>query len=305
MSTIKQIVLQEENEKRYSRKHIDGYIRDELAASPEIQAKLTQGVSLLEDFLAKSYYASKNIRLSQIKGMDLTELVTDMFVGIAYLQREELFTSVSAQMASRLRFSDKVDAIKTVAEMLAVVCATDAYDILKPDRMASLAVVSRIPLSEKLIGFILNSAYLPPMVCEPLELTSNSCSGYLSHNDSLILGSGNHHGGDICLDVLNIMNRTALQLDTEFLCHVEEEPKTPNDTADQVAQWDRFKRQSYSFYALIADQGNEFHMTHKVDCRGRLYSQGYHINPQGAAFKKAIIEFAHEELIEGVPAWTA
>jgi DNA-directed RNA polymerase len=44
-----------------------------------------------------------------------------------------------------------------------------------------------------------------------------------------------------------------------------------------------------------------FHLTHKVDKRGRIYSQGYHVNTQGAAFKKAMIELAKEELIEGVP----
>jgi hypothetical protein len=32
-----------------------------------------------------------------------------------------------------------------------------------------------------------------------------------------------------------------------------------------------------------------------------MYACGYHMNPQGAAFKKAQLELAKEELVEGVP----
>ena len=298
---MKHIVIQELNEKRFNRKHIDQKIRNEIAEAKDLQEMITQGVSLVEQLIATDHYPSKNRRLAHLLNMDLTKIVTDIFVGVAYLQKEELFTSVSAQMAARLGFSDRTDAIKTVAEILAVVCQTDAYDIFKADKMASLMIISRIGLSQELVTFINESAYLPPMVCEPLELESNSCSGYLTHNDSLILGSGNHHGGDICLDALNIMNSVALQLDKAFLSTVEEEPKSKFETIDQERQWNDFKRQSYMFYTLMADQGNRFYLTHKVDKRGRAYAQGYHINTQGAAFKKAMIELAHEELIEGVP----
>lgn len=301
METMRHIVLQEENESRYNRKHIDGYIREALKNSPDMQAKILQGIELIEAYKAGQYYTSKMVRIAQLKGLDVRELITDIFVGVAYFQREELFTSVTAQMARRLRFSDKTEAITTVAEIMAVLCQTDAYDICKANRMASLMVISRIPLDEQLITFIEESQYLPPMVCEPLELMNNFSSGYLSHNDSLILGSGNHHDGDICLDVLNLINKVALQLDTQFLSSVEEEPTFDLDTPEKIAQWNRFKKQSYQFYSLIANQGNQFYLTNKVDKRGRIYAQGYHISTQGTAFKKAAIELTHEEIIEGVP----
>lgn len=301
METMRHIVLQEENEARYNRKHIDGYIRETIKNSPVMQAKILQGIELIEQYMQGQYYTSKMVRIAQLKGLDIRELVTDVFVGVAYFQREELFTSVTAQMAGRLRLSDKTDAITTVAEVIAVLCQTDAYDICKASRMASLMVVSRIPLSKELITFIEESQYLPPMVCEPLELMNNFSSGYLSHNDSLILGSGNHHDGDICLDVLNLINKTAFQLDTQFLSMVEEEPTFDLDTPEKIEQWHRFKKQSYQFYSLMANQGNNFYLTNKVDKRGRIYAQGYHISTQGTAFKKASIELAHEELVEGVP----
>jgi hypothetical protein len=298
------LIDQEFNEKRYSRKHIDAYIREEILANPEMVAKINQGVALLHQWMAwvaAEGYESKQKRVAQLTGMDFELLVVDILVGIAYYQREELFTSVTAQLAGRLRFSDKTEAITTVAEIVAVLCRTDAFDILKASKMASLVVVSRIPLSVGLLDHIAHSQYLPPMVCEPRKLVSNHCSGYLTHNDSLILGNGNHHDGDICLDVLNIVNSVPLALCTDLLCQQEEEPTFDLDTPEKVEQWKYFKKQSYRFYDLIVSQGNRFWLTNKVDKRGRIYAQGYHINTQGAAFKKAMVELADEELVTGVP----
>jgi hypothetical protein len=302
METMREIVVQEINEKRYNRKHIDVKIRTSIEASSFMQDKVAQGIELATDYMNGTYYDSKMRRVVQLKNMDIPALVMDMFVGIAYCQRPELFTSVSSQMASRLKFSDRTEAITTVAELMAVLCNTDAFDITKDGPNASLMVVSCIPLPDELKMFIDNSQFLPPMVCEPLELTHNYSSGYLTHNDSLILGSGNHHDGDICIDTLNIMNKVALKLDTDFLSTVEEMPTFDLDTQDKEESWAHFKKQSYHFYHLMATQGNKFYLTHKVDKRGRIYSHGYHINTQGSAFKKAMLELADAELIQGVPA---
>mgnify|MGYP000423861840 FL=1 len=300
MPNIRQIYRQELNEKNYSRKHIDGYIREEIRSNPDMCNKVQQGITLVDKYMSGSYYASKNARIAQLVGLDIEQLVLDVFVGVAYCQTEELFTSVTAQMASRLKFSDKTDAIKTIAEILAVVCATDAYDIVKASKGSSLVVVSRIPLTSKLVDFILNSQYLPPMVCVPLELTNNYSSGYLSHSDGLILGSGNMHDGDICLDVLNLINKVPLKVDTDFVSKVEEEPTFELDTPEKCQLWRDFKKQSYEFYLLMATQGNKFYLTNKVDKRGRIYAQGYHISTQGTPFKKAMIELADEEVVTGI-----
>lgn len=300
MDTIKQIVLQETNEQRYNRKHIDGYIREAIEGNPVMVQKLQDGVKLVEEYMSKTYYQSKMNRIAQLRSLDLERLVLDIFTGIAYCMKPELFTSVTAQMACRLKFSDKTDAITTVAELIAVLCMTDAFDIGKVDKMASLTVVSRIPLNAQLVDFIENSQYLPPMVCEPLELESNFSSGYLTHNDSLILGQHNHHDGDICLDVLNLINKVELSLDTQFLSKVEEDPTFELDSQDKHDLWMKFKRQSYEFYKLIVECGNEFYMTHKVDKRGRIYASGYHITTQGTSFKKASIELAKKEIVTGI-----
>lgn len=296
------LINQEFNELRYNRKHIDIKIKEAILENPDMVTKISDGVQRIQDYMAGQYYASKQARIAQLQGIDLPTLVLDIFVGVAYCQIEELFTSVSAQMAGRLGFSDKTEAITTVAEIMAVLCMTDAFDIFKANKMASLMVISRIPLSVSLVQWITHSQYLPPMVCEPLELVNNFSSGYLTHNDSLILGGPiNHHDGDICLDVLNTMNKIPLKLDLEFLCTLDEQPTFDLDTPEKAKQWSNFVKQSYTFYDLMQSQGNEFYLTNKVDKRGRIYAQGYHITTQGTPFKKAMLELVTEEYIEGVP----
>lgn len=324
MHEYQRVMLQEGNELRYARKHIDKMLRDAIMSDQQTMLRHEEGVHLIAEYINTTYsYNSKNVRTAQLVNLDLDELVMDIFVGVCYCQTPELFTSVTAQMAGRLQMSDKYEAIQTVAELMAVLCQTDAFDIDKPSKAGSLMIFSKIPLPDQLVEYIAHSEYLPPMVCEPTVITSNSESGYLTLNDSLILGSGNHHDGDICLDVINLVNRVPLTLDTEFLSTVEETPKditvenikkealkrgrilSDADAKERMYKaldnWDSFKAQSYTFYSLMAQQGNRFHLLNKFDKRGRMYSQGYHINTQGAAFKKAMIEFAEPELINDVP----
>lgn len=323
MDTLLQIERQESIERQYNRKHIDGYIKTSITNNPAMQNKLEAGIQLIHEYMGKDYYPSKNARIKQLENLDIPSLVLELFIGIAYCQQEVLFTSITAQLASRLKFSDTSDAIKTVAELVAVLCRTDAFDIGKANKMSSLVLISRIPLEPELVGFIENSAYLPPMVCKPLELENNYSSGYLTHNDSLILGSGNSHDGDICLDVLNLVNSVKLKLNTDFLSSVDEDAsgitiesikeaslKKGKYLTDAEAKerlrlalenGENFQRQSYEFYLLIAQYGNQFYLCHKVDKRGRIYVMGYHITTQGSAFKKAAIDLAKEELVNGVP----
>jgi hypothetical protein len=294
--------LQETNEYRFSRKHIDKYLTKHIRETPELEAKVQHGVALLEAWLEPEYYPQKRARLDQLNELELEGLVREIFTGIAYVPEETLFVSVTAQLACRMGFADHRDSILTIAEIVAVLCGTDAFDITKEDRDASMMLQSTMHLPDELIDAIERSLYMPPMVSEPMDVTSNFESPFLTFNDSLILGKGNGHLGDICLDVINTQNKVALKLDTEFLSTVEEEPTHELDTVDKVQQWKQFKYQSYCVYNLIATQGNKFYLPNKYDKRGRKYAQGYHITTQGSPFKKAMIELHNEELIEGVPA---
>lgn len=293
------IDLQETNERRYVRKHIDAYLLELI--QKEHSDKVAQGVYLLGEWLSQDYYLSKNIRLEYVKEMDLRALVEGLLSQLISLQVAETFVSVTAQLAHFIGFDDKEDSIRTVAEIVAVLCNTDVYDIYKDSPESSLMVVSNVKLPVQLANTISRSKYPIPMVCEPRTITSNFESPYLTFNECQILGKGNAHNEDICLDVINTQNKVALKLDLTFLCTVEEEPNHALDSVDKYRDWMNFKRESYETYELLARQGNHFYLTNRVDKRGRLYSQGYHVNVQGAPFKKAMIELVHEEVVEGVP----
>lgn len=286
-------------EHSFSKKHIDGYLMLELT-DPGFSPVIDKGVQLLEEWLNQDYYASKQQRLDQIRELNLRELTLKVLRGICYLTRPELFTSVSAKLAGELGFSDKPQAIATMAEILAVLCGTDAYDIVKPDRQASLLVVNRIQLEERTRAYLDNATFLPPMVCEPNVVEHNRMSGYLTHNDSLVLGRGNHHDGELCLDVINRQNRIPLKLDLAFMKQHDLQPSHELVTPEQREQWEAFRSQTFQLALLMNQHGNRFYLTHKVDKRGRLYSVGYHITTQGSQYQKAMLEFAEEEIVEGV-----
>jgi hypothetical protein len=293
--------LQLTNEYRFSRKHINERIRQAIEAKPEYQTMVDDGIARVEAWLTQPFYNSKRARLDQLEQMNIPALVADIIVGSAYFQKPETFVSVSSMLAKHLDFSDHRDAIITIAELCAVLCWTGAFTIFRESEDLSMMFISALQFPPELTESIERSRYLLPMVCEPQPVTSNFESPYLTHNDCRILGKKNGHDGDICLDIINTQMAVPLKLATDFISSVEEVPTYELDTAEKLQEWSRFKRESYELYHLIVKQGNRFWLDQKVDKRGRLYAQGYHIHTQGSAFKKACIELSDEELVSGVP----
>lgn len=294
--------MQRANEYRFARHHIDKYMRDYVLADVDVIPLLEKGVELLTAWVNQTFsYESKNIRVSGLRGMDLRELVTDIIVASAYCQHEELFTSFTARMAGTLGWDDKKSSITTIAEITAVLCETDLFDLTQANRFGSWNIISNITLSLQLQEYIANCAYLPPLVHPPKKLRHNRDTPYLTiGQDSVILNKG-HHGDDVCLDVLDSKNSVALSLDLEFLSKVEEMPNSELESPEKQTMWLNQKRQSHEFYLLMAGQGNKFYLHHKYDKRGRIYANGYHISTQGAPYKKAMLEFAHKQVVTDIP----
>lgn len=294
--------MQRANECRFARHHIDKYMRDYVLADTDVIPLLDKGVELLTEWVNQTFsYESKNIRISGLRGMDLRELVIDVVVASAYCQHEELFTSFTARMAGVLGWDDKKSSITTIAEITAVLCETDLFDLTQANRFGSWNIISNITLSLQLEEYIANCAYLPPLVHPPKKLRHNKDTPYLTiGQDSVILNKG-HHNDDVCLDVLDSKNSVALSLDLEFLSTVEEMPNSELDSPEKQTMWLNQKRQSHEFYLLMAGQGNKFYLHHKYDKRGRIYANGYHISSQGAPYKKAMLEFANKQVVTDIP----
>ena len=293
---------QRSNEYQFSRKHVLGYVRTFITENEEVVVRIDQGVALVEDWLSQSYFSSKNKRLAEIKLMDIRQLVTDIYCSIAMFTRQETFVSAASQVAKHLSFVERRDSIQTVAELLGVLVHTGVFTIWKESKESQMLLQSQMRLPHKLVNAIDRSQYLPPLVCVPETIKTNFESGHLTVNDSQILGKHSSHSDDICLDVLNAQNQIPLKLCTEFISTVEEEPNpgSPLDSVEKQTNWDRQKCESYEIYLLLAKQGNKFYQLNSYDKRGRLYTSGYHVNFQGASFKRACIELHNEELVEGI-----
>lgn len=296
------IDMQRANEFRFARAHIDGYIRTFLAGEEDIQEAKTQAIELLERYRNTEYgYDSKNLRMEMVRDLDLEPIVDELFVASCYAQLPELFSTFTAKLAGIIGLDDKQDSIVTIAEIVAVVCETDVYDLNQEGKYGAWKIQSNVELPEKLMHMVERSCYLPPVVCEPRLITQNyqqireTCAP-----ESMILNN-NHHEGDICLDVINTMNSVELCLNTEFLSTVEEEPSKFLENRDQVDSWMLFKKESHEMYKLMVSQGNKFRLLHKVDKRGRMYAQGYHISTQASPYKKASIDLFNKEKVTGVP----
>lgn len=287
-------------EERFSQQHVSKLLREFTQESEAFNNKVLEGVKLLENWMKQTFHTGKQQRLEQLQYMDLEQLVHGIFRATMYAQRPVLFTAAVAMTVEQLGWDDKPAAIQTMSEILAVLCRTDVFDIFKETKVSSLMLVSRANLG-KISTAMEMIQYMPPMIVEPLEVNNNRDTGYLTLKESLILGGKhNHHEGNICLDVLDIQNRVCLKIDVEFLNSYKESPKKALETKEAEENWCQFKKKSDEMYRLVLRTGNKVWLTHRVDVRGRMYAQGYHLNSQGASFKKALLELAKEELVTGI-----
>ena len=310
-------------EQTFSRKGIKQRVMEYMDTIPEVAVRINQGAELLRMWCeSESSYASKVTRKDHISQMDLTELTTEMFIRIASLGTETTLNNLASQLAPVLGFADTRVGIQACAEVLAVLCDTNFFNLEKYHVNSSIYVKSNFALPDDLLAYIERACYLPPLVVKPKTLRDNRSSGYMTvKGESLILGGGhNHHNDPIALDVLNLMNRYELCLNEFILDDVVEEPTHDLDVVEQkpdqppmteiekqraISQqkrnWAKHLEQSAYFYQHIRLNNNKMFITNKYDKRGRIYSQGHHINPQGTSYKKACIDLYNKQVVEVPP----
>lgn len=281
----------------YSRTNIHGVVQEDIESS-NLQELFIKAKRMIRDYIRQDYYPSKNARILELKAtLDIPEIVTNIMSIVMSEQNAQPIQSAASKLGATLGYADVFDGIKTASEILAVVCQTDMFDIIaaRDSETGSLMVKSRYALNDETLQFISNTKYLPPMVCKPQVLTDNTCSGYLTKNESVILGNGNHHDEYQALDVLNISQNIPYSLDQPTLDRAEESKKAL-DTQEKVTNFLRMVTSSRAVYKGLLDTGNKFYFTWKFDKRGRVYSQGYHVNIQSTSYKKSLINL-HEKLV--------
>ena len=274
-------------------KDIQEYLLDKY--TDEIDSLTTS----LREYISQSYWDSKNERLQAIN-KHLTKVILNILtqtvlIASDYVPLLSICSSVSFGLS---RYHD----IQTCADVLWLINQTDLIliDIVNDTRY----IQSNMELPDELVNRLSIMCVLPPMLVKPRTLRHNLSCGYLTINkDSLILGDKeNYHDECISLDVLNTLNSQALCLDLDICYKFQKEFKSEfdKDTDEYLNQkktHEKAKEQFEFFRDKIQD--HTIHFTHKVDKRGRVYSQGYVFNFQGSSFEKACINLKTKEFVEG------
>lgn len=312
-------LLQEKIEKTFSKKFITAAAVDDLLTCESIVNKLNRGIEYVNSWLNKDHDIDRELRLLAVRELDIKELVMQVVACISLeCQKPMKLVSVASLCARHLNMSDKVEAIHTMAEIIAVLGETDLFDNKKTRE--GWIVLSRVGLDAEVTQYADNALYLPPLIIKPRKVRSNRDSGYITQRgESLILGFyENHHDDNICLDVLNILNSNEYELDTDFINQYEEQWHREELSQQEYEElshadreiynmdektWKKFQEQGKFFQTLMIHHGNSFYLCNKVDKRGRIYSSGYHVNVQGSSFKKAMVNFKHREIPTGLSSW--
>lgn len=320
---VRKVRKQKVIESFFNEKTLLKYVVEELKEEPEFHEDVQKATALVLEWINTDHFESKNARLECLKVLDIEQLVWEIVATVTMQCKTPMpLVNVASMCAHRLGMKDQGEAIQTMAELISIIGDVDFYLMEKANRFASWTVKTLIQLSDELEERAQNAQFLPPMIHKPRKLKNNRHSGYMTvRGDSLILGGyQNHHDKNISLDVLNTQNQNAYEIDTDFISSVEEVPSESireyfqecEEDYDELSReekrmlqmekenWEHYKYQCYLTYSLMIHHGNQFYFNHKVDKRGRIYTYGYHLNPQGNEFKKATLNFAKKESVSGV-----
>lgn len=313
-------LTQESIEQSHTKKAAREFIMELMRADPDCLNMIGNGIELIEAWAnEEATYKSKQERKDTIKYLNLKDIVEKIFCDVLTIRSSATLASMASKLGQTLGFADNRQGITLAAELLAVLLPIGLFHIGPVRKNGQWHVIPLIELSPEERVIAERGMYVPPSITKPLKVKGNRDSGYqYLKGDSLILGGpAHHHEGNICLDVINRQNQIALCLNYDFVDNVEEVRKTTiqeivkglkekGKTAREIKMaveqeelnWQMHQMQANYLYDLMDATGNEFYITNKVDKRGRLYAQGYHINPMGSSYKKACVDLANKEKVE-------
>lgn len=261
-------------------------------------------------------YESKNQRLQQLKHVDLKEILWSVCIFLCINARDqELFVNVAVPLADQLGYGDRFDGIQTIMEIVAVVSRSSRLcSTFKRSKQGQMLIKCNYKLPEDMWTKAASRMHKPPIMSKPKHVKNNLQSAYRTYNKSVFCKSHvNHHDGDVCLDVINIVNNVRLAADLEFMSYLQDEPseeiKSKNAqylSSAEIAELIEMRKENFEKFlleqsyhiSLLENYGNDFSLNHRVDARGRLYAEGYIFNYQGNDYRKAMLNFAEEVELE-------
>lgn len=297
----KQILI----ENLYSKQKIRAIVRQAIldAYKDGLTDKINHAIDLIWEYTRKTYsYNSKNRRVGELRASDKfdpEQVVIDILTVVMPVHGNQTIQTVVSAIAPTLGMVDELDAVKCASEMVAVACESDLYDLIAPNNSetGSLMICGKYELSDDVQQDITDRFYIPPMIAPPKHVKSNWECGYHTFNSHVVLKPYNAHNEPQALDVINLSNSVAYSLSEHILAY-EEESKNPLDTPEKLKNFQRMCVASRKVYNMILSNGNKFWHDHKYCSRGREYVQGYHVNIQSGAYKRALVDFYEKEIVE-------
>lgn len=290
---------QAELEMLYSRRNIVDTVLKQIDEDFTIQYKLRDSViPRILEWTKGHFYESKNKRLAQLRHEEDIQYLLEDIMAVVLIEQYTTIQAVCGRVASQMSM-DTFNAVKCIAELMVFMAEADLFDLVtaKASETGSIMVQAKYDVDEEIREYINNTMYLPPMIEAPEIVQRNYDMSYKTIKSWMILGNENKHVMPIGLDVINILNQIELELDERVLM-LHEQPNKKLDTVEKVKQFEAMRKASRKVYDLLLEHGNSFYLTWKYDKRGRIYSQGYHVNIQSTEYKKALINLKRKELIE-------
>ena len=287
-------------EDMYSSRNIKDIVMEDLVDLKEHIVPLFQ---VLSDYLhSNEFYSGKRTRVNFIEFLDPWEIIERVLVQVLQSRTEVSIQSVVGSLLPWLGYEKTRDGLNTAAELIGLCSTTGLYTIVLPrDSESGMCTLKpNVELEDRVYEFIARTMYLPPLVCIPNEVKSNSDTGYLESNGSILLNN-THHEGEICLDVINKQSDIALELDYEA-CQYQQ---PYNESSKQLSpREEALRKRTYLTQRGVTEQlhtdymGKPFWFNYKYDSRGRSYSQGFHINIQSSDQHKSCISLYEKETID-------
>lgn len=317
-----------ETEQRFSKSALRQLVREDLQGCEELNDRMYMCRQIILEWAAHDHYETKNNRLVHLTADIVDSVMLDIMAAVSTVPRVQEMTAIVASCTGGLRVFDEADVddpyiamITTVAEIAAIMGKYDLIKVFAPhespiyrqvktndgERGVQVMAVAPMYALDEITSLYINEAiHILPMICKPQVVKHNSQSAYYVDKKPIILKPHlNMHDERISLDVINIFNSNEYCIDVDFLSNVQDiltpskkKAKDTPITEDQLADWQQHQEQCTHVFNYLIDNGNKFHLTHHFDSVGRLYSRGYHINPQGKAYKKAMVSFAEALPIE-------
>ena len=229
-----------------------------------------------------------NIAAWEIDHKSIYELIISVFT--ATLANSAITIQALVGMLNhKIKLDDEVARVEILADIIGLIASTGLIEIDSEQgeyHMVSTEYeIACIPIEDRHVS----------VTTRPQPIDSN-----WGVRGSVLLGHAmNHHEGYLRISHLDQMGQIPFMVNKAFVNAYDEAPKEEPVEPEEIIQWEVFKAESLRKYEELMASDQRFFIQHNYCYRGRTYSGSYYLNPQGTSFKKAAIQLANKEVVEG------